>query len=172
MKRITTPVLCLLLGLIMTFAILVDVSGAIADSWDGDDDRPAYRQNTWHHQTGHHQTGHHGKGHGHKHKHHHRHKHHQGNRVGGVAYDYDNCEHEEYDNRPIDIRPKATTVWRNPPAPIAQRQTTWVPTEEISGTGPCREYHTTARIGGREQQIYGQACRQPDGAWKFEPDQN
>jgi surface antigen len=29
----------------------------------------------------------------------------------------------------------------------------------------CREYTTTAAIGGRSQQLYGQACRQPDGSW-------
>jgi surface antigen len=31
---------------------------------------------------------------------------------------------------------------------------------------PCREYVTTAVIGGRSQQIYGQACRQADGSWR------
>jgi surface antigen len=31
---------------------------------------------------------------------------------------------------------------------------------------PCREYITTAIIGGRSQQIYGRACRQGDGSWR------
>ena len=31
---------------------------------------------------------------------------------------------------------------------------------------PCREYVTHAVIGGKNQQIYGKACRQADGAWK------
>ena len=30
----------------------------------------------------------------------------------------------------------------------------------------CREYTTTAYIGGKRQQIYGKACRMPDGSWK------
>lgn len=30
----------------------------------------------------------------------------------------------------------------------------------------CREYRTTADIGGKQQQMYGTACRQPDGSWK------
>jgi len=30
----------------------------------------------------------------------------------------------------------------------------------------CREYRTTADIAGKKQQIYGTACRQPDGSWK------
>jgi surface antigen len=29
----------------------------------------------------------------------------------------------------------------------------------------CREYQQTVLIGGKEQQAYGSACRQPDGSW-------
>ena len=35
-----------------------------------------------------------------------------------------------------------------------------------SGTGPCREYTMDATIGGNTEQVYGTACRQPDGSWK------
>ena len=31
---------------------------------------------------------------------------------------------------------------------------------------PCREYITTAIIGGKSEQIHGKACRQADGSWK------
>jgi surface antigen len=31
----------------------------------------------------------------------------------------------------------------------------------------CREYTTTAQIGGRSEQVYGTACRQPDGSWQL-----
>lgn len=30
----------------------------------------------------------------------------------------------------------------------------------------CREYTTEATVAGRRQQIYGTACRQPDGSWQ------
>lgn len=30
----------------------------------------------------------------------------------------------------------------------------------------CREYQTTATINGKQQKMYGKACRQPDGSWK------
>lgn len=30
----------------------------------------------------------------------------------------------------------------------------------------CREYITTAMIGGKRQQIYGRACRMADGSWR------
>lgn len=32
---------------------------------------------------------------------------------------------------------------------------------------PCREFITTIIIGGREEQGYGTACRQPDGSWQI-----
>lgn len=31
---------------------------------------------------------------------------------------------------------------------------------------PCREYVTHAVIAGKNQQVYGKACRQADGSWK------
>ncbi|MDB5367644.1 MAG: hypothetical protein JWM77_3571 [Rhodospirillales bacterium] len=31
----------------------------------------------------------------------------------------------------------------------------------------CREYTTTARIEGRQQQLVGTACRDPGGAWRI-----
>ncbi|OGO93047.1 MAG: hypothetical protein A3F41_04110 [Coxiella sp. RIFCSPHIGHO2_12_FULL_44_14] len=30
----------------------------------------------------------------------------------------------------------------------------------------CREYQTTATIGGRQRRVYGTACRMTDGSWK------
>lgn len=43
-----------------------------------------------------------------------------------------------------------------------------VPTRNVnvSGNEYCREYRTVADIGGKKQQIYGTACRQPDGSWQ------
>ena len=31
----------------------------------------------------------------------------------------------------------------------------------------CREYTATAVVGGKTQNTYGTACRQPDGAWQL-----
>jgi len=33
-------------------------------------------------------------------------------------------------------------------------------------SGPCREYTMNATIGGKTEQVYGTACRQPDGSWQ------
>lgn len=32
----------------------------------------------------------------------------------------------------------------------------------------CREYQTTATIGGKRERLYGTACMMPDGSWRFE----
>ncbi len=56
-------------------------------------------------------------------------------------------------------------AWRNPDS---GHSGTVTPTRE--GTGPkgeyCREYQQTVTIGGKTEQSYGNACRQPDGSWK------
>jgi surface antigen len=36
----------------------------------------------------------------------------------------------------------------------------------VDGNQYCREYRTTADIAGKKQQMYGTACRQPDGTWQ------
>ncbi len=32
----------------------------------------------------------------------------------------------------------------------------------------CREYQTTVTIGGKTEDAYGTACRQPDGSWQVQ----
>lgn len=55
--------------------------------------------------------------------------------------------------------------WRNPDSGNYYQVT---PTRtSFQGNGqPCREYTSTATIGGKRQQIYGTACRQADGSWQ------
>lgn len=31
----------------------------------------------------------------------------------------------------------------------------------------CREYNQTVKVGGKTENAYGRACRQPDGSWKI-----
>jgi surface antigen len=56
-------------------------------------------------------------------------------------------------------------VWRGPGGE-AYRVT---PREPYLGPGGryCREFATTGQIGGRREQLYGTACRQPDGSWRI-----
>lgn len=43
-----------------------------------------------------------------------------------------------------------------------------VPVRNVTRNGNryCREYRTVANIAGKQQQMYGTACRRPDGSWK------
>lgn len=56
--------------------------------------------------------------------------------------------------------------WTNPKT---ETRYTVTPTHNVTvqGNPYCREYRTTAIIAGKEQQMYGKACRQPDGTWKM-----
>ncbi|HSW70150.1 MAG TPA: RT0821/Lpp0805 family surface protein [Gammaproteobacteria bacterium] len=36
----------------------------------------------------------------------------------------------------------------------------------VDGNQYCREYRSVANIAGKKQQVYGTACRQPDGSWQ------
>lgn len=55
--------------------------------------------------------------------------------------------------------------WRNNKTDATYRVTP-VKNVTVQGNKYCREYRTTADIGGKQQQMYGTACRQPDGSWK------
>jgi surface antigen len=59
-----------------------------------------------------------------------------------------------------------STTWRNPDSghsgvitPVRTYQT---------ATGQyCREYTQTITVGGKKQEAFGKACREPDGSWKI-----
>jgi len=54
--------------------------------------------------------------------------------------------------------------WKNPDSGT---EYTVTPTRTYStSSGPCREYTTEATIEGKQEIIYGTACRQPDGTWQ------
>lgn len=57
-------------------------------------------------------------------------------------------------------------AWQNPNTD-AYYTTTATNTYERTDGRYCREYQTTATVGGRVQNMYGTACRQPDGAWEI-----
>ncbi len=59
-----------------------------------------------------------------------------------------------------------TSSWRNPDT---GHTGTFTPTNTYqTNTGQyCREYQQTVTVGGKMQEGYGTACRQPDGSWKI-----
>ena len=63
------------------------------------------------------------------------------------------------------VRTGVSSEWRNPDTHNEYKVT---PTRTYeTAEGPCREYTLDATIGGKAEQIYGQACRQADGSWKI-----
>lgn len=56
-------------------------------------------------------------------------------------------------------------AWNNPQS---GNSGTIVTTREGTAAGGayCREFQNTIIVGGKQEQAYGTACRQPDGSWK------
>lgn len=60
-----------------------------------------------------------------------------------------------------------TIVWQNPQN-NAQYQVVPTRTVQVPDGRYCREYTTTSVVAGKSQQVYGRACRQPDGSWEIQ----
>lgn len=66
----------------------------------------------------------------------------------------------------LETAPSGTSsTWRNPDS---GHYGTVTPTNtyQASNGQYCREFTQTVNIGGRSEEAYGTACRQPDGTWK------
>lgn len=59
-----------------------------------------------------------------------------------------------------------TSSWTNPDSGNSGTVTPQKAYQTASG-GYCREYQQTVTVGGKTQDAYGTACRQPDGSWKI-----
>jgi surface antigen len=65
------------------------------------------------------------------------------------------------------VRTGVPTQWVNPDT---GNRYAVVPTRTFNDEqGPCREYQLRAVIGGKTEQVWGTACRQPDGSWRSQP---
>jgi surface antigen len=58
------------------------------------------------------------------------------------------------------------TTWRNPDTG-ASGSVTPIRTVEASPGQYCREYQQSVTVGGKTEEAFGKACRQPDGSWKI-----
>ncbi|HKK30588.1 MAG TPA: RT0821/Lpp0805 family surface protein [Alphaproteobacteria bacterium] len=59
----------------------------------------------------------------------------------------------------------STSTWNNPDTGHSGAVTPTRTFQRPDGQY-CREFQQTVTIGGKEEQAYGTACRQPDGTWK------
>lgn len=59
-----------------------------------------------------------------------------------------------------------TSTWKNPDS---GHSGTITPTRtyQVASGDYCREFTQTVNIGGKTEEAYGKACRQPDGAWQI-----
>ncbi len=116
-----------------------------------------------HHYNGRHRHSHHRHYfaphyfYGHRFSHHRSHYFHQGHRSQyGIVLHFHNT---------LEYAPThETSTWRNPDNGDSEAITP-VKTYQTSEGRYCREYVKTVTIGGEQQQVYGTACRQPDGSW-------
>ena len=85
--------------------------------------------------------------------------------VGGVIGHHMDSVDQHCVGQALEHAPDGQTIaWSDPDG--AKYQVTPVRTFEADGGRYCREYTTTATIGGRAQEVYGRACRNPDGSWQ------
>lgn len=62
------------------------------------------------------------------------------------------------------VRTGVPASWRNPDN---GNHYVVVPTRTYDApSGPCRDYTIDAIVGGKKDQVFGTACRQPDGTWQ------
>ncbi len=59
-----------------------------------------------------------------------------------------------------------TSSWSNPDSGNSGTITPQATSTSSNGQ-PCREYHQTVVIGGKEETAYGTACREADGSWRI-----
>jgi surface antigen len=88
-----------------------------------------------------------------------------GTTIGGnVGRSMDKTDRLKVSHSLETVRTGVETSWKNPDTGYQYRV---VPTRTYErAEGPCREYTLDASIGGKNEQIYGTACRQTDGSWK------
>jgi surface antigen len=67
----------------------------------------------------------------------------------------------------LEHAPDGKNIMWNEPEDGSRYQVTPVETYQDNGGRYCREYQTVSVVGGRTQETYGTACRQPDGSWRL-----
>jgi surface antigen len=89
-----------------------------------------------------------------------------GNQIGQSLDRADQAYMNQQTMRALESQPtNQASTWQNPDS---GSQATVTPTrtyQQPNGTY-CREYTQTVMIGGKRQEAYGTACRQPDGSWQ------
>lgn len=90
-----------------------------------------------------------------------------GNEVGKSLDKADELYAQRSYNTALEKSPTGhTTSWVNPDSGNSGTYTP-VKTYQTDNGQYCREFQQTITVGGRTEDAYGTACRQPDGSWKI-----
>jgi len=90
-----------------------------------------------------------------------------GGEVGKSLDNADRAVMQQTTTRTLETVPSGqTSSWRNPDSGNYGTVTPQ-PAYQTSSGQQCREFTQTVTVGGRTQEAYGTACRQPDGTWKI-----
>lgn len=90
-----------------------------------------------------------------------------GSEVGSSLDKADQLAMAQTTQTTLETAPAGTSAtWRNPDS---GHHGTVTPTSTYQNSGGqyCREFSQTVNIGGRSEEAYGTACRQPDGTWQI-----
>ncbi len=90
-----------------------------------------------------------------------------GNEVGKSLDRADKVAMGQTVQQSLETAPMGTTSsWQNPDSGNSGTVTPANTFQRGDGTY-CREFSQTISVGGRTEEAYGTACRQPDGSWKI-----
>lgn len=90
-----------------------------------------------------------------------------GRSVGASLDKADMAYYNQTSQRALETAPAGTSLpWNNPNSGVSGTVTPSQYYQTASGQY-CREYTQTITVGGRTEEGYGVACRQPDGSWKI-----
>lgn len=90
-----------------------------------------------------------------------------GSSIGSSLDKADQAAANQTAQRSLETAPTGQQMaWHNPDS---GHSGTITPTKtyQVSSGQYCREYQQTVSVGGKTQQAYGTACRQPDGSWQI-----
>lgn len=89
-----------------------------------------------------------------------------GSEIGRTMDEVDRMKADQAAHQATQAPLGETITWNNP---ATGNHGSYTPTRDgTSARGEyCREYQQTVTVGGRTQDAYGIACRQPDGTWRL-----
>jgi len=91
-----------------------------------------------------------------------------GSEIGKSLDNADKAAMAQTTQRSLESNPVGvTTTWTNPDSGHSGTVTPTRTYQAPSGQY-CREYTQTVQVGGKTEEAYGTACRQPDGTWKIQ----